>query len=219
MAGKLVVDVWSDVICPFCYIGKRHLELAIASLPQPQLVEVRWRSFQLDDQAPVDFNFGLVELLARKYGMSVKTAEERSQGIADRAAEVGLQFNFRNAIPTNTYNAHRILHLAAAHGVQDKAKELLLLAYFTEGKHIGRADTLRDLAKEIGLPQTEVDALLTGDAYGDEVARDMAEARRMGVSGVPFFLVDGKYSISGAQPVGIMASTLKKAWENRAADK
>ena len=215
VSGKLVVEVWSDVICPFCYIGKRHLELAIASLPQPELVDVRWRSFQLDEQAPVDFNMGLVELLARKYGTSVKTAEERSQGIAARAAEVGLTFNYRNAVPTNTYNAHRMLHLAAVHGIQDKAKERLLLAYFTEGQHIGRLDTLLQLGKEIGLPEPELETLLEGDDFKDAVKSDMAEARRMGVSGVPFFLIDGKHTISGAQPVEVFRSTLTKAWGSR----
>ena len=215
VSGKLVVEVWSDVICPFCYIGKRHLELAIASLPHPELVDVRWRSFQLDEQAPVDFNMGLVELLARKYRMSVKTAEERSQGIAARAAEVGLVFNYRNAIPTNTYDAHRILHLAAAHGLQDRAKERLLLAYFTEGRHVGRKETLRQLGKEVGLPVDELEAVLEGDAFQEEVKRDIAEAQRMGVSGVPFFLVDGKHTISGAQPVDVFRSTLTKAWGSR----
>jgi predicted DsbA family dithiol-disulfide isomerase len=173
-------------------------------------VEIQWRSFQLNPNAPRDSNEGIMEHLAKKFGTSRKKVEEMTESMAQRAALVGLTFNHKDAIVTNTYDVHRLIHLAGKHGIQNEAKERFLRAYFTEGKHIGNAGELKALSIEIGLPESEVDGILYGDEFKDAVNQDIEEAKRIGINGVPFFLIDRKYTISGAQPVSVFSQILSK---------
>ena len=210
---KLRIDVWSDIACPWCFVGKRRLEGALARLarePQAPAVVVVWRAFELDPAAPREHptDLGYAERLATKYGSSVKEAH----GMIDRMTEVaradGLDFRFDRVRPGNTFDAHRVLHLAAERGVQDAVKERFLLAYMTEGEPIGDADALVRLAAQAGLDAEEVRAALAGDAYAAEVRADEDEARELGISGVPFFVLGEKYAVSGAQPTELLFRAL-----------
>ena len=193
------VEIWSDVFCPFCYIGKRHFEEALAQFPGRDDVEIVWRSFQLDPSAPVESPEVTQDRLARKFG-DAERARAMSDHVARMAAEVGLRYDFDRTPVTNSFDAHRLGHLAAAHGLGDAAEERLFAAYFTEGRHVGRHDTLIELGGEIGLDKEEVAAMLAGDDYADAVRADIAEAAALGISGVPFFVFERTYGVSGAQP-------------------
>lgn len=211
----LLVEVWSDVVCPFCYVGLANLDAAIAQLENPDDVEVRVRSFQLDPSAKTEHASEHLAGLARKYGTSVEEMSARQDQIVSMGAEAGVEFRFDKAISGNTFDAHRLLHLAHRHGVQHALKHALFKAYFTDGKPIGEHDTLREVAAEVGLPSDEVDALLAGDAHADDVRTDIAAARSHGVGGVPFFVVDERLGLSGAQPSELIAKVLRKALNER----
>ena len=210
---SLSVQVWSDLACPWCYVGKRRLEAALARLPEPAGIEVTWRSFELDAAAPRVQPPGLAyaERLARKYGTSDAEAEEMIARMTAIAAAEGLSFRFDLVRPGNTFDAHRLLHLAHARGVQDALKERLLRAYLTEGEAIGDPATLARLATEAGLDVDEVRGVLSGDAYAAAVRADEHEARRLGIHGVPFFVLGGRYGVSGAQPVEVLQQALSAA--------
>ena len=210
------VEIWSDVVCPWCYIGKRRFEQALAGFPRRDEVEVRWRSFELDATAPAERTGSYAANLAAKYGTSVAQAQQMIDNMTATAAAEGLVFDFDIARPGNTFDAHRLLHLAAERGLQDALKERLLLATFTEGQPIGDAETLVRLAAEVGLDADEARAVLASDRYADEVRGDEQQARAYGISGVPFFVVDGRYGVSGAQPAEALAQVLAQAWAERA---
>ena len=195
------LEIWSDVVCPFCYIGKRHLEAALSQFERRDDVQVVWKSFELDPNAERNPNISVYENLSKKYGQSIGWAKERSDQVARWAASVGLRFDFDRARPANSFDAHRLIHLAAKHGLQDQAEERLFAAYFTEGKQISDSKTLIQLGDEIGLDPGEVKTLLAGDDYRVEVRREEEEAFSLGVTGVPFFLFNRKYALSGAQPI------------------
>ncbi|PFG42982.1 putative DsbA family dithiol-disulfide isomerase [Isoptericola jiangsuensis] len=208
------VDIWSDIACPFCYVGKRNFESAVAASDVD--VEVTYRSFQLSPDLPEDVTGSHAEMLAAKMGVDVDTAhgmEARTTGLAH---EVGLDFDYAALHPANTLLAHRLLHLAKAHGLQGAMKERLLAAYFTQGRHVGRLDELVDLAAEVGLDADEVRTALTGDAYTADVAQDVAQAAAYGIRGVPFFVLDGRLAVSGAQPPEVFAQALRQATEQAA---
>jgi predicted DsbA family dithiol-disulfide isomerase len=205
------IDVWSDVVCPFCYLGKRRLESALTEFPHRDEVEVVWHSFELDPDATTSAE-PLVELLSRKYGMSVVDAQANQDRLTEQAAAEGLEFHLDQAQHGNTFDAHRLIHLAADRGVQDAAKERLLRGYFTDSVAISDHDTLIRLAVEVGLAETEVRKVLASDDYADAVRADEAQARAYGISGVPFFVLDGKYSISGAQPKAVFTEAIAQAW-------
>lgn len=204
------IDIWSDVACPFCYIGKRHLEAALEQFPHKNDVEVTWHNFELDPNAARDNKEDQYTLLARKYGMSREQAIENTDRVAASGEKAGLAFAFDKVIPTNTFDAHRLIQFAAQHGKQDEMEERLFSAYFMEGKHISNKETLLAIAKELGLDASEV---LNSDAYTKEVRKDEADAQSLGVRGVPFFVFDMKYAVSGAQPVDVFTQTLQKVWE------
>jgi predicted DsbA family dithiol-disulfide isomerase len=206
------VEIWSDVVCPWCYIGKRRFEAALAQFPHADQVEVIWRSFELDPNAPRRREGNQVEHLARKYGMTIEEAQDRRDQLARIAAQAGLEFRFDHAQPGNTLDAHRLLHLAARHGTQDRMQERLFAAYFTEGAPIGDRDSLIRLAGDVGFDPTEVEATLASDDYVSDVRADEAEAAGLRVSGVPFFVVDRKYGVSGAQPPELLLEALERAW-------
>ncbi len=205
------VDVWSDVLCPWCYIGKRRLEAALARFPHP--VEVKWHAFELDPSAPrsQDAPRPAAERLARKYRISIAEAQAKLDQMTATAARDGLDFHFDRAQPGNSFDAHRLLHLAAARGVQDALKERLLRAYFTDGEAIADRETLVRLAADAGLDEEAARAVLFSDAYAAEVRADEELARTMEVTGVPFFVIDGKYAVAGAQSPDVLLEALERA--------
>ncbi len=212
--STLRVDIWSDIACPWCYVGKRRLEAALKSFPHRDRVEIVWRAFELDPSAPRerDTSQSYAERLARKYGSSVAEAERMIANMTSVAAGDGLDFRFDRIRPGNTFDAHRVIHLGLEHGKQDAVKERLLLAYMTEGERIGDPETLVRLGAEAGLDANEVRAMLATDAHAADVRADEEEAQELGIRGVPFFVLGGKYAISGAQPVELFAAALAKAW-------
>ncbi len=210
---KLPVEVWSDIACPWCYVGKRRLEAALARFPHQDAVEVTWRAFELDPSAPkVREPRPYAERLAAKYGTPVARAETMIRQMTATAAADGLDFRFDRIRPGNTFDAHRVLHLAGERGKLDAVKERLLRAYLGEGEAIGEHDTLVRLAAEAGLDPDEVRAVLTGDAFTDEVRAEEAEAVDLGITGVPFFVIARRYGISGAQPAEVLLGALTEAW-------
>ncbi len=206
------IEVFSDVVCPWCYIGKRRLEEALSTFPHADDVSVTYRSFQLDPTTPANTQLSLDELLASKYGRSLTEARQMNQRVSDIAATVGLDFDLAIAHPSNTLDAHRLLHFAAANGLQAELTERLMRAYFTEGRRVGDHDELATLAAEVGLDRDAAVAVLAGDDYADEVAADLALARGFGATGVPFFVFDRKYGISGAQETAVFTDVLDRAW-------
>ena len=212
------VEIWSDVVCPWCYIGKRRFERALAQSPARDAVQLVWRSFELDPAAPpsgrLQGDYG--DRLARKYGVSRAEAQRMLDTMTAAAAEEGLHVDFDIATGGNTFDAHRLLHLALQRGVQDPLKERLDRATFGEGLAVSEHDALVPLAVEIGLDEAEVRDVLTSDRYADAVRADEAQAAAYRISGVPFFVVDGRYGVSGAQPSELIAEVLHKAWQESA---
>lgn len=208
------VEIFSDVVCPWCSVGKRRFETALGRFEHADEIEVVWRAYELDPGAPAVREGDYADRLARKYGMSRAQAVTANQRLTATAAAEGLDFHFERARPGNTFNAHRLLHYAreAGPGVQDALQERLFLAYFTEGAAIGESDTLVRLATDIGLDARECSDILAGDRYGDEVRADEREALELGVTGVPFFVVDGKFAIPGAQDADTILNVLERAW-------
>jgi predicted DsbA family dithiol-disulfide isomerase len=205
------VEIWSDVVCPWCYIGKRRFERAVSSFSHPGEVTVTYRSFELDPDASAQRAGSHAEHLARKYGMTIAQADQANQQMTQRAAADGLEFRFDLIRGGNTFDAHRLLHLAKDHRVQPEMKERLLRATFTEGLPIADKPALVRLATEVGLSATQVRAVLDGDAYADAVRADERQATRYGITGVPFFVADGKYAVSGAQPPEVLLQLLLRA--------
>ncbi|WP_266368929.1 DsbA family oxidoreductase [Tellurirhabdus rosea] len=206
------IEIWSDVVCPFCYIGKRHFEQALSTFSGKDRLEIQWKSFELDPHARPEPGVSLTETLAHKYGQSVEWAEQMQQRVAATASAAGLNFRLDRAMPANTFHAHRLIHFAEQRGKQAEAEERLFKAYFEEGAVVDNPETLIRLAAEIGLNADEVENLLASDEFGPEVRYDEQEAQALGVRGVPFFVIDRKYAISGAQPVEVFQQTLEKAW-------
>lgn len=213
MAKRLKVEVWSDIACPWCFIGKRRLEAALREFPYGDEVEVEWRSFELDPRAPRVRDKSLThnERLAKKYGVSVERAEAMNARLTSVAQEEGLAFDFERIQSGNTFDAHRLLHLAKERGVQDQVKERFIHAYLCEGEAIGEPDTLQRLATDAGLDADEVQAVLATDQFAGEVRADQGAAQQLGVDGVPFFKI-GRYGAAGAQPAELLLEILDKAW-------
>lgn len=209
------IEVWSDFGCPFCYIGKRRLERALESFSHRDEIELVYRSFELDPGAPKDTESSIHELLAVKYGLSLEQAKESNRNVAQQAQTEGLTYNFDTIIPTNTFDAHRLAHYAGEQGKAKEMTERLFRAYFTDSLHIGDRETLVRLAEEVGLEGTAVREVLEQNTYADAVREDENEARRLGIRGVPFFVLRGKYAVSGAQPLEIFQGALLRAWEDR----
>ncbi|WP_182104673.1 DsbA family oxidoreductase [Niallia taxi] len=208
------IEVWSDFVCPFCYIGKRRLEEAIAQFPGKDQVEVEFKSFELDPNAQTYSGTGINEALAKKYGMSIEEAKRANEGIGSQAAEVGLTFNFDKMKPTNTFDAHRLAKFAATVGKEKEMTEKLLASYFTESKLISDHDVLVEIAQTAGIEKEETLAVLNDSTkYANDVRIDEALAQQMGVTGVPFFVINQKYSISGAQPTETFRRALQQVWE------
>jgi predicted DsbA family dithiol-disulfide isomerase len=207
------VEIWSDIACPWCYIGKRRFEAALAGFEHRDDVTVTWRSFELDPTAPHEREGDLAELLARKYGMPLADARAKQQQMTEVAATEGAEFRFDLARSGSTFDAHRIVHLAAEHGLQDAMKERLLRAYFGEGKLVSDHETLAALAAEVGLPQDAVAETLGGDRYAEQVREEEQTAHQLGISAVPTFVVDRALAASGAHPPDALLNLLRQGWE------
>ena len=213
--NKLRIDIWSDIACPWCYIGKRRLEAALARFPHRDDVQIVWRSFELDPSAPreQDSTMSVTERLAKKYRTSVAEAQKMVDRVVSVAKNDGLDFHFERARAGNTFDAHRLLHLAADKGLQGELKERFLKAYFTDGEAIGNHEALARLAGEVGLDPDLARATLASDSHGKDVRADQRLASEIGIQGVPFFVMAGKYAISGAQPTELLLQALGKAWD------
>jgi predicted DsbA family dithiol-disulfide isomerase len=210
------VEIWSDIACPWCYVGKRRFEAALAAFEHRDDVAVTWRSFELDPQAPVERSVDSATHLAQKYGMSRDEALESQRKLAEVAAGDGLDMRFDLARGANTFDAHRLVQLAKARSVQDAMKERLMRAYFTEGERIGDPDTLARLALEVGLAEDDVRELLAGTHYATEVRDDERTAMALGINAVPFFVVDRRMGAAGAHPPEALGELLRRGWEARA---
>ena len=210
----LRVDVWSDIACPWCHVGKRRLEAALAGFAHRDSVKVVWRAFELDPAAPParDVPAAYASRLARKYGTGVAQAQAMIERMTSVAAADGLDFRFDRIRPGTMFDAHRLLHLAGERGCQDALKERLLRAYLTEGAAFGEPGVLVRLATEGGLDPDEAQALLSSDTYASDVRRDEAEAASLGIQGVPFFRFGERLGVSGAQPVSVLVAALERAW-------
>ncbi|WP_150272939.1 DsbA family oxidoreductase [Paenibacillus tepidiphilus] len=206
------IDVWSDYACPFCYIGKRRLEHALSQFAGRDQVEVVFRSFQLDPSARTDETRDIHDMLAAKYGMTRDKAKAMNAQLAEQAQSVGLEFNFDQIVSTNTFDAHRLSHYAKTVGKATEMSERLLRAYFTDGVNLGDRQVLLSLAAELGLDSAEVLAVLDSGKYADEVHGDIAAAQSLNVTGVPFFVFNNKYAISGAQPGPVFSEVLDTVW-------
>ncbi|HEX2104740.1 MAG TPA: DsbA family oxidoreductase [Solirubrobacteraceae bacterium] len=209
------VEIWSDIACPWCYVGKRRFEAALAAFEHRDEVTVTWRSFELDPAAPRERGGDRAVHLAEKYGVSVERAIEMQEHMTAVAAGEGLEFRFDIARSGNTFDAHRMLHLAAEHGVQDAMKERLMLAYLTEGRLVSDAEVLERLAVETGLPRAAAAGVLASDRYAPEVRDDERTAAALGIHAVPFFVVDRALGAAGAQPPEVLSEMLRRGWEAR----
>ena len=209
----MTVEIWSDVMCPFCYIGKRKFENALAQFPHKDEVEVIWKSFQLNPNLKTDAHKNTHQYLAEVKGWSLEEAKKMSDHVTNLAKQVGLIYHLDKAVVANSFDAHRFSCLAKKHGLQDKAEERLFLAYFTEGKNTADHETLIQLGVEIGLGADEIKQMLESNEYAADVQQDIIEAQQVGVRGVPFFVLGGKYAISGAQETALFLEALNKTWE------
>ena len=208
------IEIWSDVVCPWCYIGKRRLEEALAGFEHRDQVEIEWRSFQLDPSAPTEPTEDVAEMLGRKYGGGRDAALTMVANVQQVAAEVGLDFSRHpEALHLNTVDAHRLLHAVGER--RGELKEALLHAYFVEARNLADHDVLVDVATSIGIDADEARAVLSSDAHAEAVAADAAQAQAYGATGVPFFVFDAKYGVSGAQPVEAFTQVLERAWADR----
>ena len=214
MENKFKIEIWSDIQCPFCYIGKRKIEKALDAFKEKDKVEIEWKSYQLDPDSTSQPGIDLYDYLAKRKGQTRDWAIEMHKNVTQMAKENGLEYHFEKAILANSYNAHRLIHLAKKHKLGNEAEEKIFKAYFTEGKDIANIATLTALGIELGLKEDELKEVLSSDKFGDEVRADIEEAQNIGVKGVPFFVFNRAYAVSGAQPVEIFTETLTKSFED-----
>lgn len=212
MEQKMKVEIWSDVMCPFCYIGKRKFESALNSFSQKESVQVLWKSFQLNPNIQYQPGRDSYAYLAELKGQTREWSVKIHDNLTESAKSLGLEYNFGKSKIANSFDAHRVIQLAKTYNLADEVEERFFKAYFTEGEIISDHATLIRLATEAGLPEDEVARVLETDLYSDEVRTDIAEARQLGVNGVPFFVMDRKYAVSGAQDSSVFTETLQKAF-------
>ncbi len=206
------IEVWTDVVCPFCYIGKRELQTALAGFEHSDEVDVVWRAFQLDPDAPAEGQ-DTTGLLMAKYQMSSAQVAAQNEQLAARAAEVGLTYNWRQSKSANTLDAHRLVKLADSEGLAEQATERLMQAYFTDGLVVSDHDVLVRIGTEVGLAADRVRDLLDGVEFAEEVHTDQSQASQYGIQGVPFFLIDGQWAVSGAHPAELFQQALDQVWD------
>jgi predicted DsbA family dithiol-disulfide isomerase len=209
------VEIWSDYACPFCYIGKKKFETALERFAHKDQIETEYRSFELNPSADPNAHISTYSMLASKYGMSIDQAKATTVNVAEQAAAVGLTFNFENMVETNTFDAHRLVLFANGHGKAKEMSERLFKAHFTDNDNVGNCGTLSQLAAEVGLDKDLVAEMLATSSYSDEVRAQEEEGSRLGIRGVPFYVFDRKYAVSGAQSPEVFLDTLNKAWEDK----
>lgn len=207
------IEVWSDYMCPFCYIGKRRLEQALSKFPHAGEVNVLFRSFELNPEAKLDSGLSIAEELSAKYGVSVEEARAMNNNMMANARTAGLEYHMDTMVPTNSFDAHRLTHWANSEGKMKELSERIFQAVFTESKHTGDRKVLAELAEEVGLDRKEAERVLAEGSYAAEVREDEAEAGKLGIQGVPFFVFDRKFAVSGAQQEEVFLSALQQAWE------
>jgi protein disulfide-isomerase len=217
-SSKMKVEVWSDIMCPFCYIGKRHYEAALKQFADSNRIEIEWKSFQLDPTIPKnpENKNNVYKYLADRKGMSEAQSRKMHDNVVEMAKQVGLSYNFDNAVIANSFDAHKMIQLAKTKGLGDEAEERLFRAYFIEGMDFGDIPTLVKIGQEIGLEASEIESALLSDDFAYKVKSDVAEAAQLGIQGVPFFVFNRKYAISGAQPTESFLETMQKSfseWE------
>jgi predicted DsbA family dithiol-disulfide isomerase len=198
-------------MCPFCYIGKRRLEEALAQLPANTQLSIEWKSFQLDPNMKSEPGKNINQYLAERKGWSLEQARQMNGQVTKMAQDVGLSYDFDKAVIGNSFDAHRLIQMAKGKGLGDAAEERLFRAYFTEGKDFSDHAVLVQLGTDIGLEAAAVQQMLAGNDYAEAVRKDLKEAEQIGVTGVPFFVFDRKYAISGAQPTDVFVKTLEKS--------
>ena len=216
---SLSLEIWSDIACPWCYVGKRRLEGALKAFPHAADLELIWRAFELDPGAPKERDRAVphAERIARKYGISVKQAEESTERLVQAARGEGLAFDFVNIRSGNTFDAHRLVHLGLDRGVQGAVKERFMKAYLEEGQLMSDPGTLVRLAVEAGLDEGEAADVLAGDTYAKDVRADESQAQELGITGVPCFVLDRRFAVTGAQSPEVILSALNQAWSQRKA--
>lgn len=207
------IEVWSDYVCPFCYIGKRTLEKALIQSGFDSQAEVTYKAYQLNPNTPTDSAVPTYESLAKKFGKTIEQAKEMTEGVAQHARSVGLEYNFDDMVEANTLAAHRLVKWAETHGKDGELTEQLMHQYFIEAKNVGDHQVLVEVAESIGLPQEEAKKVVESDEFMGQVQLDIAEAGQIGVQGVPFFVVNRKYAISGAQPIEAFVEALEQIAE------
>ncbi|MDI2033378.1 hypothetical protein PJL15_00474 [Paenarthrobacter nitroguajacolicus] len=211
--ANMKIEIWSDVACPWCYIGKRRLETALAQFPHRDSVDIQWKSYQLDPSVPEHYDGTELDYLSKRKGMAPEQVKQMFAHVTETAKGEGLDYHFDKVVVANSFTAHRLIHLAGTHDKQDVAKEKLLSDHFEHGKDIGSREYLTELGAALELPASEVQELFTTDKFTEEVNLDINEARAIGVTGVPFFVIDRKYGISGAQPAELFSQALNQAWQ------
>lgn len=212
------IEIWSDVACPFCLIGKRHLEMALEQVEFSDEVEVTFRSFQLDPSAPKETDKSIYELLASKYGQTVEWAKQANENVKSMGAKAGLSLDIDAIKPTNTFDAHRLIHLAKEEGKQKEAKDAFLSAYFEKGLNVSDTEVLKAVMEDLGINKDEVEKVLNSDQYASAVRDDVALSQKYGIQGVPFFLINQKYGVSGAQPVESFVDALSQIREEEVSE-
>lgn len=206
------IQIWSDVMCPFCYIGKRRFEDALQQFAHKDDIEIEWKSFQLNPDLKTDPDIHIDQYLANIKGFTLDHAQQLNNHVTQMAAEAGLTYNFDKAVVANSFKAHRFAHLAKQHSLGNEAEEALFKAYFTDGKNIDDTEVLTDLGATLGLNTDEIKQALASDKFTDEVKQDINQARQLGISGVPFFVMNNKYGVSGAQAVPVFLQSLEKSY-------
>lgn len=213
MENKMKIEIWSDVMCPFCYIGKRNFETALEQFENSKNIEVIWKSFQLDPEMPNVATENYVDYLVKRKGMSAEQVKGMLANVTESAKQVGLSYNLDNSVLVNSLNAHKLLQFATTKGLGNELEERLFSAFFTEGKNIANLSTLTQLGTEIGLDKIELQTAFTDENYAVMITQDIADGRQLGVQGVPFFVLDRKYGVSGAQPPAVFLENLEEAFK------
>ncbi|MCS3528960.1 DsbA family oxidoreductase [Chryseobacterium sp. JUb7] len=206
------VEIWSDVMCPFCYIGKNNFEQALNKLPFKDQIEVEWKSFQLDPSLDPSKTQNTIEYFKEKKGFPDAQAQQMIGQVAQMGKGAGIDFNFEKALITNTFAAHKLLHLAKKHNKSNEMEEALFIAHFIDGKNVGDSETLISIADSLGIDKEETEKILTSNEFNDDVNKDITDARAHGVTGVPFFILNGKYAVSGAQPAELFENALQQTY-------
>lgn len=215
----MIIDIWSDIMCPFCYIGKRKLEKALEQFPHKDSVNIVWHSFQLDPTMEANPGTDIYTYLSKRKGISKERAIQMHKQLTETARLEGLTYNFDQSVLANSFNAHRLIQMAKTKELGDAAEERIFKAYFTEGKNIGDTDTLVQLGTEIGLDAKAVKDMLNSDSFATDVTTDIDQAQAYGINGVPFFVLNNKYGISGAQPSEVFLNGITQAWSEYAEER